>query len=424
MKTQSRTPQGDAEAVRHGRGKFACMAAAYTLGVFNDNFFKQAALVLAVAAGHNSMQGFALAVFTLPFIVFAAPAGWMADRFAKSHVVIGAKTLELLAMLAGAAGVCYGQWWLIFTMLTIMGLQATFFSPALNGSLPEVYPDWYVPRANGILRMLVTIAILAGVALAGVALDVDGVWRGIEAGRWVVAFAVIGVSAMGLLVSLGVPRRPAANPAAAFPWLGPIHTLRDLRATRQDPLLSMTIVANVFVWFVGSAEILIINTLGLQQFHLSKTLTSLLIVSQLLGLGLGGLLIARRVDVTRWYRVLAPAAASMGVVMVVMQTVPAWGVQARVPGLFALTFLAGMAGGVMLIPIESFLQIRPAPERKGAVLAAVNFAVFSGILLSSFVGNELNKRVLPTTAFGLLGALTIIMGAWVAWVFQRWERRS
>ncbi len=397
------------------------MAAAYALGVFNDNFFKQTALLLAVAAGRNSMQGFALAVFTVPFILFAAPAGWMADRFPKSRVVIGAKVCELVAMLAGATGVCLGQWGLIFTMLAIMGLQATFFSPALNGSLPEVYPEWYIPRANGILRMLVTVAILSGVAMAGVALDVKGVWLGIKAGRWVVGVSVVAVAAVGLLVSLGVPRRPAANPSARVPWHGPIDTVRELIATRQDRLLMMTIIVNVFVWFIGSAEILIINTLGIQQFHMTKSMTSGLIVSELMGIGLGGLLVMHRVEARRWYRVLPAAGASMGLVMVAIQAVPLFAASVRVDSLFALTFAAGLAAGVMLIPIESFLQIRPAPARKGAVLAAVNFAVFSGILLSSFVANGLNAWLLPTTAFGVLGVVGIVVCTAVAWVFRDWR---
>ncbi len=411
MESQGTMGAGDDEAVRHGRCRFVCMAAAYTLGVFNDNFFKQAALVLAVAAGRNSMQGFALAVFTVPFILFAAPAGWMADRFSKHHVVIGAKACELLAMLAGAAGVCLGHWWLIFAMLAIMGLQATFFSPALNGSLPEVYPEWYIPRANGILRLMVTVAILSGVAMAGVALDVSGAWRGVDAGRCMVAAVVIGVSLVGLLVSLGVPHRPAASPTARFPWDGPVTTLRELHATRHDRLLALAIAADVFVWFVGSANILIINTLGIQQFHLSKSMTSGLIVSQLAGIGAGSLLVMRRVAARRWYRVLLPASVAMGLAMAAVWAVPLLAPDVRVPMLFALTFTAGTAGGVMLIPIESFLQIRPPADRKGGVLSAVNFAVFSGILVSSFVANALNARLTPTNAFGVLGVATLAVGA-------------
>ena len=421
MESQARTPHGDAAAIRHGRGRFTCIAAAYGLGVFNDNFFKQTALLLAVVARCNSMQGFALAAFTLPFILFAAPAGWMSDRFPTSRGVVGAKCCELVAMLAGAAGVCLGQWWLIFTMLTIMGLQATFFSPALNGSLPESYPEWYIPRANGILRMLVNISILSGIAMAGVALGVKGEWLGIKAGRWVVAVAVVVVSAVGLLVSLGVPKHPAANPTAKFPWHGPVKTVRDLIATRQDRLLMMSIIVNVFVWFLGSAEILIINTLGIQQFHLTELATSGLIVSQLMGIGLGGLLVMHRVEARRWYRVLPVAGLCMGLTMVVIQAVPLFAAPVRVYALFALMFSVGLTAGIILIPIESFLQIRPAPAQKGAVLSAVNFVVFAGVLLSSLIANVLNAYLTPTTAFGVLGVIGTIVCTWVAWVFRDWK---
>jgi acyl-[acyl-carrier-protein]-phospholipid O-acyltransferase/long-chain-fatty-acid--[acyl-carrier-protein] ligase len=71
------------ERIRKGRAKFAAMAGTYFVGVFNDNFFKQAALLMAVAAGKSEMQGYATIIFTLPFIVFAAQAGWCADRFSK-----------------------------------------------------------------------------------------------------------------------------------------------------------------------------------------------------------------------------------------------------------------------------------------------------------------------------------------------------
>ncbi|MFA5187482.1 MAG: hypothetical protein WC551_13465, partial [Patescibacteria group bacterium] len=81
------------EAIVRARAKFVAMAATFSLGVFNDNFYKQAVLLLAVGAGRPDMQGYALALFTLPFIVFAAPAGWLADRFPKRTIVIGAKAV-------------------------------------------------------------------------------------------------------------------------------------------------------------------------------------------------------------------------------------------------------------------------------------------------------------------------------------------
>ena len=415
-------PASDSDIViriRQGRGKFVCMATSYTLGTFNDNFFKQAVLVLAVEAGRTAMQGYAVAAFTLPFVVLAAPAGWMADRFSKRHVVVAAKTTELLAMFIGALGVCIGNWPLIFTMLVIMGVQATFFSPAMNGSLPELYPECYVPRANAILRMLVTVAILGGVALAGVALDRPGIWHGIERGRWAVAYAVIGVALAGLLVSFGVPKRPAANPHARYPWNGPIYTCRQIMRTTHDPLLAVTILADVFIWFVGSLGILVINPLGIDQFVLSKTMTSGLVATQLVGIGVGGLLASRFIHGPHWYRSVAPAGVAMSVVMMALLGTPHVELAARLPLLFGLIFLLGLLGGVILSPVESFLQVRPAAYEKGSVLAAVNFVVFSGILLSGFVANKLNAWCQPSAAFAWIGAGSLAMSIALYFAYRK-----
>ncbi len=411
--------------IREARGKFACMASAYFLGVFNDNFFKQTAMVLAVAAGLTNRQGYVLMMYTLPFLLFAAPAGWCADRFSKRRVVITSKWFELAAMLFGAAGVCTGYWQLIFAMLFIMGMQAAFFSPALNGSIPELFPDYYVPRANGILRVLITLAILSGVGTAGVLLDRPGTgWWGIEMGRLLVAGTVVGLALLGIVVSYGVPRRPAADPAVPFPWGGPLHTLRDLLATRKDPLLALSIAANVFVWFVGSLEILIINPMGLQEFHMSKTATSGLLVSQLMGIGIGGFTCSRLVHGPRWYRMVGPLGILMSLAMLGMTLTPGLPEPFRTLALFAGSFLLGALGGAILVPMESFLQVRPPPDRKGAVWAAVNFVVFGGILLSGFVANKLNAHWAQTESFGFIGAAALLVSVVLYVLYRREGRRE
>lgn len=462
------TPTSDKEILRHARGQFACMAGAYGLGTFNDNFFKQAALVLFVAAGRNDMQGYALTVFTIPFILFAAPAGWCADRFMKSHVVVAAKSLELVAMLFGAVGVATGYSPLIFTMLFIMGTQATILSPALNGSLPDLYPQRLVPHANGILRLLVTVAILGGVATAGMLLDFSQPWFwGIEKGHLLVAFSVIAVAVVGVLVSLGVPKRPAANPHAVFPWDGkaqmagvllialalglgwgsgtrhapaalqallrvlvwPLlvagiatinnHTVKDLWETRKDPLLAASIFTNVFFWLMGSLGILVVNPLGIQEFHMTKTMTSYLIVSQLCGIAIGGLISSKLVPMARWYRIVWPVCLAMSLVMLAMPLVPALpDLFARV-ALYGLTFLLGFFGGYLFIPMESFLQIRPPVTRKGAVLSAVNFVVFGGIMLSGLFSTYLNTHWRPTLAFGIMGVASLLVTGLLFLLFRR-----
>lgn len=411
------------EQVRYARRKFTAMAATFFLGTFNDNFFKQVALVMAVAAGMNDMQGYVVATFTAPFVILAAPAGWLSDRFSKSHVAVGAKALELAAMLFGAVGICFGNWWLIFTMLAIMGTQATIFSPALNGSLPELYPPEYVNKANGILRMLITIAILGGIALAGVMLDIDGTGLGgIPLGRMLVAGMVVVIAIIGLLTSFGIPHRPAANPTAPFPWFGPAHTIKDLVSTRRDPMMAVAIAANVFIWTTGSLQVLLINPLGIQQFMLSKTETSLLIVAELVGIAAGGMISGWLVKPGKWYRALPPSGLAMGGLMFLMPLTPSLPDAFREPALYVLIGAIGVAAGIFLIPLESCLQIRPAAARKGAILSAVNFIVFSGILLSGFISNWLNDLWTPTTSFRFLAEATLAVSLLLILLFRRYKQ--
>ncbi|MBU4212590.1 MAG: MFS transporter [Kiritimatiellae bacterium] len=417
------TDAGQLEAIRKARGKFICMASTFSLGVFNDNFYKQAALLMIVSAGRSDMQGYALAIYTLPFIVLAAPAGWMADRFAKRKVVIGAKWMELIAMLFGAAGICTGNWILIFSMLAIMGAQSAFFSPALNSSIPELYPSFYVIRANGILRMAVTFAILGGIALGGFALDRKGTgWHNIPLGQLTVAVGVMGVALAGLIMSIGVPRRPAADPSAKFPWSGPAATIRKLWATRLDPLLALTIGASVFIWFLGSLQVLLINPLGIQQFGLSKSMTSFLIVAQLVGIGIGGLLSSYIAVGPKWHRVVTCSGILFSILMMAMVIIPRFPASLHLSVLFVMIAAIGITGGIFLVPVESFIQVRPAPKEKGSILAAANFVVFTGIMLSGLISNIFNKYLTPITSFGVTGVLALLVSVWLHIMYIRKEK--
>jgi acyl-[acyl-carrier-protein]-phospholipid O-acyltransferase/long-chain-fatty-acid--[acyl-carrier-protein] ligase len=393
------------ERIRKGRAKFAAMAGTYFVGVFNDNFFKQAALLMAVAAGRSEIQSYATIIFTLPFIVFAAQAGWCADRFSKRSVVIAAKVLELAAMIFGAMGVLYGNWILILVMLGIEGTQATIFSPALNGSIPELYPAEYVITANAIIKMISTAAILMGIVAAGFVLDLKGAVGAWPLNHATVAAVVIGISVCGVLMSFGVAKFPAASPKAKFPWQ-PFETIKVLYAIRLDSLLAISIAANTFFWFIGSLNVLVINELGISQFGWSNSMTSVLAAAELVGIAIGGLLSIYLAKKVKWYRLLAPAAAVMAVCMAAVGAVPHVAESAQLGCLLVSLAVLGIAGGVFVIPLESFIQVRPAADRKGATIAAANFSAFSGILISGptlYLFNWL--AILPSFDFAIMGAM-------------------
>jgi MFS family permease len=413
---------------QHAQAHFIAMAAAYALGVFNDNFFKQAALLIAIAIGRSWMQGWATVIFSLPFLVFAAQAGWLADRVPKRNIVISAKVLELAAMICGAVGLCMQTSTLIplvLIMLGVMGLQATILSPALNASITELYPASGILKANAVLRIVITGNVLLGVALAGFALAWPGAALcGIPRGRLIVAVTVIAVAVVGVLAGLGVPRRPAAAPGLKFPWRGPVDTIRELLAIRKDFLLQLTIITDAFVWFAGTVLMLVINYLGMHQYQAvfgerREYATSGLVVAQLVGFALGGGISSKLAAGKRWHRVLVPGAMAMAALMALMPWVPKLNLATQPTALFVLIGLIGIGGGIIMVPCESFIQMRPALEKKGAVIAAANFAAFSGILLSGPVANALNAHLLPTDSFAVIGLLAWGVGVGILVALRR-----
>ena len=402
--------QTEAEHIRWARKRFIAMACTYFLGVFNDNFFKQAVLLLAVGLGLNHIQGYATELFSLPFILFSAWGGWLADRFAKKKVVVGVKLLELVAMLIGAYGILTLNWNCVLAMVFLMGLQSTLFGPALNGSIPELYPRKYVTRANALLKLVTTVAILFGMALAGFALDQHWFATAIAFNRVLVAATVVLIALLGVFTSFGVFSRPASSSKAPFPWAGPLHSLRDLVLLKKDPLLLLAVGCDSFFYFISLLAVLVINTLGLQQLGLSSSETSLLSVSLMVGVCIGSLVAAKITSHEKWTHILMPGAVGMGTSLFGAGMLVSGGNHQFVWILLLLVF-AGSFGGLFLIPVTSFIQVRPDAGTKGRVISVANFTAFSCMLLAGRLFPVLDTLFSPSAALQVLGAVSAGAGA-------------
>src|SRR6187549_460348 len=142
-----------------------------SLGAFNDNLFKIVVSMLAVhlvaadRAGHELSMVSAL--FILPFLLFSGYAGQLADIYSKRTVLVVSKSLEIIAAGLGLAAFAFGHLQITYVVLFLIAVQATFFSPAKYGILPEMLPDRDLSRANGVLEMSTFVAIVLGTAAGG-----------------------------------------------------------------------------------------------------------------------------------------------------------------------------------------------------------------------------------------------------------------
>jgi len=370
------------------------MGTTYAMGTFNDNFFKQAALLLAATVGLQETQGLATFLFALPFVLFSVWAGWLADRLPKKNIVVGSKFLELAATLLGLWALLTMNWAGIIGMVCLMGLQSTLFSPALNGAIPENFPAREVPKVNALLKMATTATILLGIALGSMLLDlpmpeyarafspegIHGFGR-LAVGCLAVLVALVGLLAAFALHSFRVPR--SANP---FPWLGPVDSARHaLECRRTDKPLFLVIVGEAFFYGFSSFAILTLNNLGVGQLGFSKTLTGLLSVALMVGICLGAWRAGRH-EASSWRRFMLPAGVGMAAGLLIAAMAPLFpGTTARLLFLVSAFAFTGVCGGFYLIPLVSFIQIRPKATEKGKVLGISNFASFTGVALSGLV---------------------------------------
>lgn len=388
--------------IKSGRSRFLAMAVTYCLGVYNDNFYKQAASLIAVDTDEKRLQGLALILLSVPFVLFSAYAGWLADRFPKRNIVIFAKFFELAAMLIGAYGVFTVNWYCIMAMVFIMGLQSTIFSPALNGSIPELYPDKYVMQANSYMKLATTVSVLMGVALAGVLLD-PGLYEvdiaaGKEYGRYLVGIVAVAVALTGVFASFGTAKIDSPKTKNRFPLEGPLNSILDIVYFKRDRVLFKSFLCSMFLYGVSSTVIITINDLG-GALNLGQKNTSYLVTALMLGIPLGALIANKLSDRYNWQSYILKAAFVMGALLLVTGTVADnfVGGDSLLIVIVFLFFLTGVAGGVFLIPVTSFIQTQPAADEKGRALATQNFMDFIGIIIGGvfyyLVGANINAMI-------------------------------
>lgn len=365
------------------------------LGAFNDNLYKQLMLLMAISAVGGNLsedtQGWAAALFSLPFVLFSSFAGYLSDKHSKSRIIYICKVAEIvITLLAVAAFLAYGRFgdWGTWSVLALMGVHSTFFGPAKYGILPELFAKRELPRANGLILMSTFLAIILGVVAAGFLKDVLTITEADGSANyknlWISSLVCTSIAVMGTLTSFFIRSTQPAQPAATISWgdFGVSAPIRQL-LWKDKPLLTAIVVSSMF-YIVAGVVMPTVNSLGKGQLKIqSDTLTSILTGGLAIGIILGAVLanvVLKRISATS--QVLL---GTIGMVLALV-ALGAWKPGgAHFLGYWgALTALIvmGMFAAVFIIPIQVFMQQRPPAEIKGRMIGTMNFANFVGILIA------------------------------------------
>ena len=375
------------------------------LGAFNDNVFKQIILLLSVPvviagaaevagqATEGDVQGWATAIFSLPFVLLSGLAGYLSDRYRKRDVIVISKVAEIVVMLLGMiAFFWYGSWGMAgtWTVLFFMATQSTFFGPGKYGILPELFHSKDLPKANGLILMSTFLAIIFGTVIAGVLFDLlletDGKGRPSASPLWIASFACIVIAILGTWTSTWIRSSPPAQPESELTvadWgVSPSVTKMLLN---DRPLFSALLVSCVF-WMISGIAVPVVNSLGITQLLVNKSSTSLLVGGIAIGIMLGSI-----VSAVVFKRIQPRGQVTIGLwgmffALAIMGFWKGNGVHLLgYAGSFMGLIVVGIFAAIYAVPLQVFMQERPPTELKGRMIGTMNQANFIGILFSGIL---------------------------------------
>lgn len=364
--------------------RFLPLLVTQTLGALNDNLFKNALVVLALfQAGEHGPVLVALSggVFILPYVLFSALAGQLADRGEKARLIRATKLWELGLMALAALGFLTGGMALLMAVLFGLGMQATFFSPLKYAILPDHLREEELVAGNGLIEAGTFLGILLG-TIAGGALMLFG------QGGAVVSAAGLAVAAAGFVAALGVPRAPANDPTLRLGWNLPRGTWALLAEARGNRPVWLAILGLSWFWTIGATLLAAFPVIAKDTLAAGGSVVTLLLTVFALGVGAGSLACARILGGEVSPR-LVPWAA-LGITLFTAdfafaalaaagdpRFASADGVLAAAPlgwRMLADLFLLAACGGLYSVPLYAIVQEWSPPAQRARMIAANNVA--------------------------------------------------
>jgi len=260
------------------------------LGAFNDNVFKTALITLVAfhATSLTSIDGATLAtllpgLFILPFFLFSATAGQIADKFEKSQIIRYVKIFEIWIMVFASAGFFMHNIWLLGTALFMMGMHSTIFGPVKYAYLPQHLKEHELIGGNGMVEMGSFVAILLGQVLGASLATVSH-------HELFTSIAIITIGFLGYFSSQGIPDSPAADPSLNINWNPITETVKNIQLIWKDQTIWLAIIGISWFWFYGATLLAQFPNFAKDILLGNESVFILLLSIFSIGIGIGSLM--------------------------------------------------------------------------------------------------------------------------------------
>ena len=371
-----------------GQRRFAPFFATQALSAFNDNAFRNATIVLVgfqlglSDARVSFYSNLAPALFILPFFLFSASAGQLAEKFEKQKLIRYVKLFEIGAMCLAAWGFRIASPALLLAVLFLMGLHSTVFGPIKYAILPQVLDREELVGGNGLVEMGTSIAILVGMIAGGAAMH--------EGGSVTSSLLVIGMALIGFATSCAIPRVAPTAPGLKLNWNPVSESAQVLRLTAKQRAVFNSVLGISWFWFFGG--VVTAQLPNYTKLYLGGDASVEILVLALFSIGVGmGSLLCEKLSGHRVEIGLVPLGALgmtlFGLLLYFLQHEPAaqrgldWLTFLRAAGHWRIAAdltLLGLFAGFFIVPLFALVQSRTPRDELSRVIAGNNIinAVF------------------------------------------------
>ena len=404
-------------------------------GAFNDNFYKNAMIMLITFKLSESAEQTGLLItlaaglFILPFFLFSSFAGQLADRYSKTELIKKVNLAEVLIMLMGALALLNQQLELLFITLFLMGSQSAFFGPLKYAVLPEILDNQTLMRGNAMFSGSTFIAILLGSILGGI-----GVL--LSSGTELMSVSIIVVAITGYLFSLFI--KPTQAQSKDLPI-----TLNVFKSTWQIVSLCrghhrafFAVLAISWFWFLGAILLSQIPSLVKYDLLADDTVVVAFLSAFSIGIaiGAGGItkLLKGQINL-HWHGLFLGGISLLLLVSVWLiqiesdkllltgnsdQLINLWEFSLTWPINISLILLLSIAilGGAYIVPLYTLLQTHTPVQLRARMVAVNNimnalFMVMSSVLV--MIGYAFSLNLL--TMLIVLAVVNLLVAVGLHW---------
>ncbi|MDJ0699030.1 MAG: MFS transporter [Woeseiaceae bacterium] len=277
-----------------GQRRFLPFFLTQFLGALNDNVFRNGLVILITFQGvliygldYSDLANVAGALFIVPYFLFSATAGQLADKYEKSMLMQRIKLLEIGLMTLAAITLYTQSYALLLLVLFLMGFQSTLFGPVKYAYLPQRLAEEELVGGNALVEAGTYMAIILGLIIGGLAVAWD------PGKQSLLGLALITFAVTGYLTSRKVPLTPAADPDLDIRWNVWRETWRIVGFAREEKSVFLSVLGISWFWFFGSAMTLQVPAYTLDILNGNETVTTNLLVAFAVGVGIGSLLCER-----------------------------------------------------------------------------------------------------------------------------------